>query len=713
MAYASFGVITPVLSVLISSFMLGLSLGSWQGGKFIEKLRGKFHLSPIFLYAVTEIAIAVGAIIVPQWFVLGEQILYGLEDMDSLTYLMFSGLVITASVLPVCFLMGTTFPFMMAYIKDISENHQKSFSYLYTANVIGAMLGTMFTALVFIEVFGLTRTLYIGGFLNFFIGAICLIFIWDRKKMPVLLSEAPAHSDKDLHGPVYAPSTGRTFLLFILFLTGLISMSMEVIWTRAFTPVMKTMTYSFASLLTVYLLATWLGSLFYRKQLEHRKTISNRTLLCAFACFSFLPLILNDPRLDTGVISVLISIFPLCATLGYLTPKLIDDYSSGSPSAAGKAYAVNIIGCIAGPLVASYLLLPFLGIKNGLIILNATFLILILSHYGVKLFKIELSAFTFIFAFFFLWRASFVHETYEEVFARKSNSVIRRDYTATVVSCGEGFKMRLYVNGISITHLTPIAKYMAHLPLVLCKNPPESALAICMGMGTTYRSLLSWNIQSTAVELVPSVKEAFGFYFTDADCLLKHPKGNIIIDDGRRFLKRTSDQYDVITIDPPPPIEAAGSSLLYSKEFYEDAKQHLKKGGVLQQWFPFGEKKILQAVTRSIYDSFKHIRVYHCLEGWGFHFLASDEPIRFPDLSKLSSIMPDSAKDDFLEWFMEDNLEDDLAFFFQLVIDKEIPVEQLLNEDTSVIITDDIPYNEYFLLRRFWDKLHNRYQKAS
>ena len=32
MAFAAFGIITPVLSVVISVFMLGLALGSWAGG---------------------------------------------------------------------------------------------------------------------------------------------------------------------------------------------------------------------------------------------------------------------------------------------------------------------------------------------------------------------------------------------------------------------------------------------------------------------------------------------------------------------------------------------------------------------------------------------------------------------------------------------------------------------------------------------------------
>ena len=89
-----------------------------------------------------------------------------------------------------------------------------------------------------------------------------------------------------------------------------------------------------------------------------------------------------------------------------------------------------------------------------------------------------------------------------------------------------------------------------------------------------------------------------------------NPKGRIVIDDGRRFLKRTREKYDVIVVDPPPPVEAAGSSLLYSREFYELAKEHLQPGGILQIWFPGGTQATVQAVVRSLDESFPYVRCF-------------------------------------------------------------------------------------------------------
>ena len=73
LAYATFGVITPVLSVVISVFMLGLSLGSWFGGKWIDAVQRKSNFSPLFLYALTELFIGFSPLIVPQLFSFGEQ----------------------------------------------------------------------------------------------------------------------------------------------------------------------------------------------------------------------------------------------------------------------------------------------------------------------------------------------------------------------------------------------------------------------------------------------------------------------------------------------------------------------------------------------------------------------------------------------------------------------------------------------------------------
>lgn len=59
-----------------------------------------------------------------------------------------------------------------------------------------------------------------------------------------------------------------------------------------------------------------------------------------------------------------------------MTPQLLDRLSGGEPAKAGRAYALNVLGCVFGPLLATYLLLPGLGVKYATLLLATPFLFL-------------------------------------------------------------------------------------------------------------------------------------------------------------------------------------------------------------------------------------------------------------------------------------------------------------------------------------------------
>ena len=154
LAFSHFGIITPVLSVVISVFMLGLALGSWAAGRWVEPLVARTRLSAIYLYALCEVVIAAGAWAVPGLFGVGESLLLAAGEADSASFLFFSALLIAASILPWCTAMGATIPLMMAFIRERDPESTTGFSFLYLANVIGAMCGTLVTAMVLVELFG-------------------------------------------------------------------------------------------------------------------------------------------------------------------------------------------------------------------------------------------------------------------------------------------------------------------------------------------------------------------------------------------------------------------------------------------------------------------------------------------------------------------------------------------------------------------------------
>ena len=704
LAFASFGIIAPVFSVVLSVFMLGLGGGAWAGGRWIGPLIRRTGCSPLLFYAFAEFAIGIGGISVPKLFALGQELLFSSGQTDSFRYLFFSALVLGLSIVPWCVFMGTTFPFMMAHIREQEKRSSDSFSYLYLANVLGAMTGCLLTALVFVEILGFKHTLWAAAIVNFTVAAITGYLGW---RQPHLAGKADSHMRSSSRpSRQSSPTRARErAIVWTLFFTGFSAMAMEVIWARAFTPVLTTQVYSFALILFAYLGATFFGSLLYRRELRKGCVRSKAALISLLSIATFLPIVCNDVRLLThtgnfsgylSAVVLLLSICPFCAVLGYLTPSLIDEYSVGDPAGAGQAYALNVAGCILGPLFASYLLLPWLGERHGLILLGIPFLAFSLFGTGAqpawRRWALRLAASAAL-----VWSLFYSVDFANLVLRNYPKTEVRRDYAASVISAGEGFSRALLVNGIGMTGLVPITKFMAHLPLAFHTGKPESALVICFGMGTSYRSALSWDIETTAVELVPSVRDAFEFYHTDAKRVLGNAKGRIVIDDGRRYLNRTVNKFDVIVIDPPPPVEAAGSSLLYSEEFYELAKKHLRPNGIVQAWFPGERDKTGQAVLRSLRNSFPYLRCFASSDVPGMLILASLEPIASLAPQQVAMAMPRAAVDDLLEWSPTRNLPDYLAE----VLVREFPIEQALDPDWRVRITDDHPYNEYFLLRRW------------
>ena len=338
MAFASFGIITPVLSVVLSVFMLGLAIGSWLGGRFIASLVKKSGLSAVGFYASTELLIGLGAFAVPKLFVVCERILLPAGQMDSFSYLLFSALALAISIFPWCVCMGTTFPFMMSYVRELDARNTESFSFLYLANVLGAMSGTFFTAVVLVETLGFHHTLWVAAAGNFTIAFISACLAWEQQKKKT----SPVGDAVKSAAPMPVGISEAWSNKLILFSTGFAAMTMEVVWSRAFAVVLKTQVYSFALIVFTYLGATFLGSLAYRRDLHRNRVNSKGGLFSALAITAFLPVLADDPRIvleqfwisDIDPVSAFIllgSICPFCALLGYLTPRLIDEYSAGQP----------------------------------------------------------------------------------------------------------------------------------------------------------------------------------------------------------------------------------------------------------------------------------------------------------------------------------------------------------------------------------------------
>jgi spermidine synthase len=689
LSMAQFGVTTALTSIVLSVFMAGLGAGSWFAGALMRRYGGRINFPPLRLYALLELLIGLSALVVPAELVWGHRLLEGLADraaVSSAAYYLLSGVWLAATMVPWSACMGATIPVaMFAIRKRQQEGDGRSFSFLYLANVLGAMLGS-FLPLLLIESYGFHKTLRIGAILNVAIAVSA--FVVSLASRPVPLGVSSPTEDADAHGATESRRTG----LVLLFTTGLATMGMELLWIRLFTPYIGPVVYSFGMILVAYLLATFVGSRVYRNWSRTRKQESRLTWI-SLALLGMLPLLTADARVHWHlVLRVFLGVMPFAGMMGFLTPMLVDRWSGGDPDRAGRAYAVNVVGCIVGPLVSGFLLLPLVGEHWSVFLLTLPWFAMAFPSRRAPGFQ----PFRRVWAYGILLLALSVFLATKDFEAQFDVRRVLRDSTATVIAEGEGKDRRLLVNGMGMTVLTPITKMMAHLTLASLDHTPHRALIICFGMGTTFRSVVSWNISGTAVELVPSVPLLFGYYHADAAEVMASPLAHVVIDDGRRFLERSPAKYDAIIVDPPPPVPTAGSSLLYSQDFYAVAKQRLEPGGILQQWLPEGDDPTQAAVARAIKNSFPYVRVFRGIEGWGWHFLASERPIPVRTAAELVARMPPSAVSDMMEWGPAPSPAEQM----KRALSSQISIDAIVAYSAATpVLTDDRPINEYFLLR--------------
>jgi spermidine synthase len=690
LAMAQFGVTTPLVSIVLSMFMAGLGLGSWAAGTLIRRYEGRTNFPPLRLYALCELLIGISAILVPLQMLWGHRLLEQLSGQNGISsgsYYLVAGTWLALTMIPWCACMGATIPLaMFAIRRDVKSETNRSFSFLYVANLLGAIAGAT-VPLLFIEVFGFRGTLRVGTILNFAVAlsAFLLSLGTERAGAPEVAASPQ---------PATVITGSQKGILSLLFLTGLATMGMEVVWIRLFTPSIGPMVYSFALILASYLFATFVGSRIYRAW-SHNHSVEGALIWVLLSLMGILPLVATDSRyLMAPLYRVFIGVMPFSAAMGFLTPMLVDRWSQGDPGRAGRAYAVNVLGCILGPLLAGFLVLPLVGEHTAMLIFILPFMAMAVFPVGVA----KLSTADRIFAYSVVAAAVLVFaltKDFESVFPRR---VVLRDSAATVIATEAGTlrEKQLLVNGIAMTGLSPITKMMAHLTLASHEQPPQNTLVICFGMGTTFRSALTWGIPATVVDLIPSVPKLFSYYHSDAAQVEALPGARIISDDGRRFLERTSQTFDSIIVDPPPPVPAAGSSLLYSKEFYSLVKEHLRAGGIFHQWLPEGDRATEAAVARSLKDSFPYVRVYAYVGVPGLHYLCSMSPIPVRTPSELVARMPAKALADLVEWgpFKDPQQQ------FGIVNPNRYTLDNLiaLSPDTPAL-QDDRPVNEYYFLR--------------
>src|ERR1700757_1400698 len=242
LSMAQFGVTTALVSIVLSMFMAGLGLGSWLSGRLLRsyELTGS---SALRIYGSIEFLIAVSAVLAPKELFFGRQLLQHLELSSSLHYYLASGIWLALTLVPWCACMGATIPVGMQAIRcEFRSESPRAFSFLYLANVLGAVAGATIPLLI-IEGWGFHGALATGTVLNVLIAFSATAFsVRQRSAQPAMVETVTSAGENT------NSSSRSSKLLALLFTTGLTSMGMEIVWIREFTPYLTTVVYAFASI---------------------------------------------------------------------------------------------------------------------------------------------------------------------------------------------------------------------------------------------------------------------------------------------------------------------------------------------------------------------------------------------------------------------------------------------------------------------------------
>ena len=721
-----FGNTTQAVSAILTGFFGGMAIGAPIGGRLADRVR-----SPLRLYGLLEIALAVVVIATPLTFQLINEIYRGiypsLEGSPQVLALVRMGLAVLA-LAPATIMMGATLPSLTRYLTQ--DGHlSKAFGKLYAANIIGAILGTLAAGFVLIELLGLTGALVVGAACSAVAGVSALIL--DRRH------PAPDQDFPAVPPPVDVVDTsvsggtvrrGRVGLaLTVAFVSGLTSLGYQVLWTRMLASGTGNTTYVFTVILALFLIGLAIGALLFnsfRSRITDpaRLLAAAQVLIGALVLFGLVAVIarpvLVDPSDPIGVVSslfgaaivvVLLTTIVLGLTFPAASAMLADDPTRAGRS-TGTFLAVNTLGSIAGAFLVPFLLIPVLGSPHATALLalvnvaaGAAIALTSSSASGRARWTTPIVAGVVGIAIIGASLAPSVLVSPNEARLRAVGATIfsvAEDEIATVEAGQVRATPELWVAGTSMTLLTVDANLMPILPL-MARPDSERALIVAFGMGTSFRSAVTAGLRTDVIELVPSVLKMFHFYHPDAERVLADPNGKVIVADGRNHLELTNERFDIIVTDPPPPLESSGASVISSREYYGAGKAHLNPGGVMMQWIPYGQTiNEYKAHLRAFHAVFPQVTIVFGAGGYGNYLLGSDEPVTFePDAIRAVLARP-GVLDDISSQFDSptSTVEGWVAKIAELTWISGAEVTAFVGDGPEV--TDDRPLSEYFLIRR-------------
>jgi predicted membrane-bound spermidine synthase len=593
-------------AAVLMAFMAGLALGN-----LALALRGEQIGNPARLYIVIEIVIGLAGVASVFYLPALSELIASLmsqiiEQRPILNAFRFT-VAFVVLLLP-AIAMGATLPVMQKALRDIDRSFSYSIARLYGWNTFGAVCGILIDEFALIGLIGLKATGLAACGLNLLAAALLMRFVDSARPMLLPARVKPAFDigKRQLLGPA---------------LSGCFLLALEVVWFRFMTIFHVETSTLFAIMLAVVLIGISLGGFIVaRTRLAEREIdttlftlalVGASTMVVSFAIFQgFARIYFSElsSNLRVFTVSALVLMLPTSIVSGMLFPlfgERLHRVLAHDTQASGLLTFANTLGAAIGSGVATFLLLPFLGIEHSMLAIGLGYLLLAglilagrecsepVAHARPK-FVISLVIVVALFPYDALNRAlerlgQAFYPGEELIAVRETRYATLHYYRAD--SLGEPDFFRLATNGFSMTSSNFASerymKLFVYLPEILHRNLRD-VLLISYGVGNTADAITRLDsVQHVdVVDISPDVIELSRLVDVAREASpLDDPRVRVHIEDGRFFLQTTKRQYDLITGEPPPPKNPLIVNL-YTQEYFALMRDRLKPGGIASYWLP-------------------------------------------------------------------------------------------------------------------------------
>lgn len=712
-------------AVTLAAFMGGLCIGSWLSGKLARSLS-----RPLFAYCAVEAAVAIYAIAFSAILHLFDPLLTSVYRDSFVSqpwiYQLLRAVVAFAALLTPTALMGATLPLVVQHFAVTDRILGRRLGHFYAMNTMGAFAGTLIAGFALLPLFGIWRSIALAAGVNFAIA--CAAVALAKRSAPVA-TEPPSFTHA-------AKQSRRSLAIVAIGISGFSALALEVVWMRILVLSFSATVYAFSIMLACFLAGIFIGSEREAGRVDGLKRPAERLVrielaLCAYVALlgvltyvvpAFFGTLLWGLTAVTGgsfgassvvaqfIAAAILIIWPTI-WLGAAFPLTIKVYSNDIRLRAvdtGIVYSANTFGALAGALGAGFVLIPLLGARDSLFAISALFLLAAIvlnplaerpaeAHDRPLRVAATVAAILLAIAGVFLPRQILANFNMQQ---NTNPDVIYRGegvaHTVDIIRTPANNTLMM-VDGNVEADTTLIQRrhfiLKAHLPLLLNRDPKDVAV-VGLGLGIT----LAATARNPAVdrirvvELSPEMVEAQRHLRSLTDNVLDNPKVRLLIDDGRNFLNRSTEQFDMITADPIHP-RVTGVGYLYTTEYYKAVQAHLKPGGYILQWMPMYaiSRKSFDVAFRTFVSVFPHASFWY-VRSHGL-FVAGLDPLTI-DFATVSARFKDPAV---RQDFASIGIQSPHQLLGHLLMDEQHIARYLQAASAlgSAINTDDNSYLEY------------------